>query len=80
MMMMMMMDSCVERVICKNAHGLLKPVPELVNETCSSDMCINGTDLRQALRNMEGHSESGSARGKADLGRDVKNSVRGYQS
>ena len=40
-MMMMMMDSCVERVTGKNACGLLKPVPEMVKETSSNDICLS---------------------------------------
>jgi hypothetical protein len=34
-------DSRVERVTGKNARGLLKPVPELVNETCCNDRCVS---------------------------------------
>ena len=35
------MDSCVEKVTGKNARGLLKPVPEMVKETFSNDICVS---------------------------------------
>jgi len=34
-------DSRVERVTGKNARGLLKPVSELVLETCCNDRCVS---------------------------------------
>jgi hypothetical protein len=40
-MVVVVMDSCVARVTGKNAHGLLKPVPEMVKETCCNDRCVS---------------------------------------
>jgi hypothetical protein len=31
----------MDRVTGKNACGLLKPVPEMVKETCSNDICVS---------------------------------------